>query len=212
VGQGVPHSCLPRPAMDVVSAPIGCEATRYTRRAARTMQPNSHLDQRYPLRRVPHHRDSHKLTRISSHLERGQSVWLCRSVGRSTGWPCRPGWPVTPSTIPLQRRHHSNCRCISLRQRRKLSVSGSKQTARRPRRGRPNKNSDTYVVTTVLFAAVLFFAGVSNKMAVRRNRILVLSVGVAVLIGAAVVVATLPVERSSFEFSDLPAWTSTRPP
>ena len=63
-----------------------------------------------------------------------------------------------------------------------------------------NRNSDTYVVTTVLFAAVLFFAGVSSKMAVRQNRILVLSFGVIVLIGAAMVVATLPIERSSFEF------------
>ena len=63
-----------------------------------------------------------------------------------------------------------------------------------------NRNSDTYVVSTVLFAAVLFFAGVSSKMAQRRNRILVLSFGVIVLIGAAVVVGTLPIERSSFEF------------
>ncbi len=63
-----------------------------------------------------------------------------------------------------------------------------------------NRNSDTYVVTTVLVAAVLFFAGVSSKMALRQNRILVLSLGVIVLIGAAVVVATLPIERSSFEF------------
>ena len=63
-----------------------------------------------------------------------------------------------------------------------------------------NKNSDIYVVTTVLFAAVLFFAGVSSKMAQRRNRIVVLSLGLIVLIGAAVVVGTLPIERSSFEF------------
>ncbi len=63
-----------------------------------------------------------------------------------------------------------------------------------------NRNSDTYVVTTVLFAAVLFFAGVSSKMGLRQNRLLVLSLGMTVLIGAAVVVATLPIERSSFEF------------
>ena len=63
-----------------------------------------------------------------------------------------------------------------------------------------NKNGDNYVVMTVLFATVLFFAGISGKMALRRNRILVLTLGVVLLVAAAIVVATLPIEPSSFDF------------
>lgn len=57
-----------------------------------------------------------------------------------------------------------------------------------------NQNGDTYVLTTVLFASVLFFAGVSTKLASARNRAILLGVGVAILIVAAITVLTFPVE------------------
>ena len=57
-----------------------------------------------------------------------------------------------------------------------------------------NGNSDAYVFTAVLFAVVLFFAAVSGKMDYWRNRFIVLTVGVLVLIGTSIFLVTLPIE------------------
>lgn len=57
-----------------------------------------------------------------------------------------------------------------------------------------NDTSDSYVFTAVLFATVLFFAGVSGKMTNRRNRLIVVTVGVLVLLGASLFLATLPID------------------
>ncbi len=57
-----------------------------------------------------------------------------------------------------------------------------------------NDNSDAYVFTAVLFATVLFFAAVSGKMDDRRNRMIVLTVGVLILIGTSIFLITLPID------------------
>ena len=57
-----------------------------------------------------------------------------------------------------------------------------------------NQNGDNYVLTTVLFASVLFFAGVSTKLAGDRNRAIMLGVGAVILIAGIVTVLTFPVE------------------
>jgi hypothetical protein len=57
-----------------------------------------------------------------------------------------------------------------------------------------NGTSDAYVFTAVLFATVLFFAGVSVKMADRRNRLIMLGFGILILVGAAVALVVLPVD------------------
>jgi hypothetical protein len=44
-----------------------------------------------------------------------------------------------------------------------------------------NQNGDNYVLTMVLFASVLFFAGVSSKMNRPRNRMLILGFGLVTL-------------------------------
>ncbi|MGI9667333.1 MAG: hypothetical protein ACR2N2_09550, partial [Acidimicrobiia bacterium] len=54
------------------------------------------------------------------------------------------------------------------------------------------QNSDNYVMTMVLFASVLFFAGVSSKLNSPRNRRIAIGIGVAVLIVGVVILATLP--------------------
>ncbi len=56
-----------------------------------------------------------------------------------------------------------------------------------------NQNGDNYVLTMVLFASVLFFGGVSTKLVKRRNRILVVSFGVVMLVGGIFILATLPI-------------------
>lgn len=57
-----------------------------------------------------------------------------------------------------------------------------------------NQTSDDYVLTAVLFASVLFFAGVSTKMQRPRNRRIMVGVASLFLIVGAVIVVSLPIE------------------
>lgn len=70
--------------------------------------------------------------------------------------------------------------------------AGADQASQRARDA--NRTSDDYVVSAVLAALVLFFAGVSSKLIRPRNRVLVLLLAVAVLIGTAIRVFSLPIE------------------
>ena len=54
-------------------------------------------------------------------------------------------------------------------------------------------NDDRYILATVFFAAVLFFAGISLRLDWRPLRVVVLALGAAMLLGGAVFVFTLPV-------------------
>jgi hypothetical protein len=56
-----------------------------------------------------------------------------------------------------------------------------------------NQNGDNYVLTMVLFASVLFFAGVSSKLIKKRNRLFVMTFGIIILVSGIVILATLPV-------------------
>jgi hypothetical protein len=56
-----------------------------------------------------------------------------------------------------------------------------------------NQNGDNYVLTMVLFASVLFFAGVSSKMNRPRNRVIILGFGVVTLIIGVVILVSLPI-------------------
>ena len=55
------------------------------------------------------------------------------------------------------------------------------------------EHTDSYVLTTVFFAAVLFFAGISMRFVWQRMRIAVLALGSVFLVYAIVVVARLPI-------------------
>lgn len=56
-----------------------------------------------------------------------------------------------------------------------------------------NQRSDNYVLAVVLFASSLFFAGISTKLRSLRQREVLLTLGWAICLGAAVWVATSPV-------------------
>jgi hypothetical protein len=58
-----------------------------------------------------------------------------------------------------------------------------------------NQNGDNYVLTMVLFASVLFFAGVSSKLANSRNRIIALGFGVLLLASGAIILVSLPIHE-----------------
>jgi hypothetical protein len=55
------------------------------------------------------------------------------------------------------------------------------------------ENTDSYVLTTVFFATVLFFAGISTRFAWQKMRIAVLALSGAFLVYALVMVARLPI-------------------
>ena len=63
--------------------------------------------------------------------------------------------------------------------------------ARRMRRD--IQRASNYVLGVVLFASSLFFAGMSTKLASRRLRVLMLSIGCAVFVLTAVWIVTSPV-------------------
>jgi hypothetical protein len=54
-------------------------------------------------------------------------------------------------------------------------------------------DDDQYILSTVFFAAVLFFAGISLRLEWRRLRLAVLGLAGAMLLGGIAMVATLPV-------------------
>jgi hypothetical protein len=56
-----------------------------------------------------------------------------------------------------------------------------------------NQNGDNYVLTMVLFASVLFFAGVSSKMNRPRNRMIILGFGVLTLAVGIIILVSLPI-------------------
>ncbi len=57
-----------------------------------------------------------------------------------------------------------------------------------------NQRSDNYVLTTVLFASVLLFAGISTKFESNMVKIVALGAAVVILIACAITVLTFPIE------------------
>lgn len=57
-----------------------------------------------------------------------------------------------------------------------------------------NAHADNYMLAVVLFASALFFAGISTKMHTENGRRIVLGIGWLVFLGAAIWLATLPVQ------------------
>ena len=60
--------------------------------------------------------------------------------------------------------------------------------------GAAGRNTSSYVATTVLFAAVLFFAGMSTKLTSRRNRMFVMVLAGIGTVAGIVRLLTLPIE------------------
>lgn len=56
-----------------------------------------------------------------------------------------------------------------------------------------NQYSDNYVLTSVLFALVLYFAGISSKLKLRRNRLMTMGLAVVGLTGGIVLLLILPI-------------------
>jgi len=57
-----------------------------------------------------------------------------------------------------------------------------------------NQHADDYMLVVVLFACSLFFAGVSTQLEGLGPRIALLALGLAVFLGSAIWIATLPTQ------------------
>ena len=69
----------------------------------------------------------------------------------------------------------------------------SSPTRQRSTLGAANQNGDNYVLTAVLFAAVLFFSGVASKLENRWNRLAVNLIGIIGVVIGAVILISLPI-------------------
>jgi hypothetical protein len=59
--------------------------------------------------------------------------------------------------------------------------------------GENNETSDRYVLTTVLFALVLFFAGISSKLNSKRNQTIMVGMASFMFVAGVVIVFLLPI-------------------
>lgn len=94
-----------------------------------------------------------------------------------------PGAPETPFAMP-EYRVASDAEADRLDDAAEASAADVRNDVQR---------ASNYVLTVVLYAVVLFFAGISTKLASRRLRIVMLAAGFVVLAAAIAWVATFPV-------------------
>jgi hypothetical protein len=93
------------------------------------------------------------------------------------------GAPPTPFAMP-QYRLAANAEASRLVAKAERSTAAARES---------NQRSDNYVLAVVLFAAALFFAGISTKLASPSQRVVVLGLGYVLFVGTAIWVLTFPV-------------------
>ncbi len=97
-----------------------------------------------------------------------------------------PKAPSTPFSMPQYK-------LASQTESERLLVEAEANTAKARQ---SNQRSDNYVLAVVLFAAALFFAGISTKLTVPRQRVMILGLGYLLFVGTAIWMATFPVTIS----------------
>jgi hypothetical protein len=97
-----------------------------------------------------------------------------------------PAAPLTPFAMPQYR----------LAARREADALGARSEASAATVARDIQRSTNYVLAAVLFAATLFFAGMSTKLPTPMLRRALLAVGLIVFVGTAAWLATSPVNVS----------------
>jgi hypothetical protein len=94
----------------------------------------------------------------------------------------KPAAPATPFAMPQYRLKAS----AEAAQLESLAAKDS-NTAKNA-----NQRADNYMLAVVLFAAALFFAGISMKLQTRGARIAILGLGCVLFLGTLILVATFP--------------------
>lgn len=97
-----------------------------------------------------------------------------------------PSAPPTPFAMP-------EYRIAKEAEARRLVAESERETAAARE---SNQRSDNYVLAVVLFAAALFFAGISTKLSASNQRLVVLAFGYAIFAGTVVWVVTFPISIS----------------
>lgn len=97
-----------------------------------------------------------------------------------------PAAPPTPFVMP-EYKVASEQQAAVLQNRAEAAAATAREA---------NQRSDNYVLAVVLFAAALFFAGISTKLKASRQRMAVLSLGYLLFTGTAVWILTFPVTVS----------------
>lgn len=97
-----------------------------------------------------------------------------------------PGAPPTPFAMP-QYRVAQAAEAERLVRRAERATADARES---------NQRSDNYVLAVVLFAASLFFAGISTKLAAPKQRVAILALGYVFFTGTVAWVATFPVTIS----------------
>jgi hypothetical protein len=97
-----------------------------------------------------------------------------------------PDAPPTPFSMP-QYKLASQAESAKLLGEAEANTADARQS---------NQRSDNYVLAVVLFAAALFFAGISTKLSMPKQRMAVLALGYLLFFGAAIWLATFPVTIS----------------
>jgi hypothetical protein len=97
-----------------------------------------------------------------------------------------PGAPPSPFAMPRYR--------LAARADAATRLARAEATAAEAREA--NQRSDNYVLAVVLFAAALFFAGISTKLTSGHQRLAVLGLGYVLFLGTAIWLATFPVTVS----------------
>jgi len=97
-----------------------------------------------------------------------------------------PGAPPTPFAMP-EYKPAKKTEAKALEDKAEASAAEAREA---------NQRSDNYVLAVVIFAAALFFAGISTKLKVPRQRLFVIGLGYVLFLGTAIWVLTFPVTVS----------------
>ena len=97
-----------------------------------------------------------------------------------------PGAPPTPFSMP-EYQLASKAESKTLLAEAEAATAAARES---------NQRSDNYVLAVVLFAASLFFAGISTKLSAPGHRLALLSLGYVIFLGTVIWVATFPVTVS----------------
>lgn len=117
-------------------------------------------------------------TRFRAEFKPAFAAWLATSPFKSASAP------PSPFDMP-QYRLRASAEATGLE---RAAAADSEQAKE------ANEHADNYMLAVVLFASALFFAGISTKMHTESARRVVLSIGWLVFLGAAIWLATLPVQ------------------
>jgi hypothetical protein len=97
-----------------------------------------------------------------------------------------PKAPATPFTMPQYRP-------AEVERAKRLEATADRRLAAA---ARANRNADDYLLTVVLFASSLFFAGICTKLSSSKQREVLLGLGYLVFLAAVIWAATIPVNFS----------------